>query len=202
MTTTTRTTTPATLAVTLGHDTADQLTADAHTLAGAYLGHSLGDGGATAPSSRQLRGRYLPEWSRTRYAAAVRSLIDHGHHTVTQRPDGTHHLHVTTPADQPARLLAGYPVRADRDLIRLRIWTDAHGVADHRAFLADLDALGPIRHGQRLVLDLGEATRPHEWIVGSVRDAIAAGRLPRRYVLDSRSPEVASAWRRAIDGEG
>lgn len=200
MTTTTRTTTPPTLAVTLGYDTADELTADAHTLAGAYLGHALSDAGATAPSSRHLRARYLPDWSRTRYAAAARSLIAHGHHTFTGRPDGTHHLHVTVPADQPARLLAAR--LATRDLIRLRIWTDPGGVADWRAFLADLEALGPIRWGQRLVLDLGEATRPHEWIVSAIRDAIAAGRLPHRYVLDSRSAEVASAWRRAIDGQG
>lgn len=191
-----------TLAVTLGHDPAPELTTDSRTLARAYLAHVLTNTDAAAPSSRLMRTRHLSSWSRSRYAAAVRSLSDRQHHIVTQRPDGTRHLHVTVPADQPAApLLASSPRSITRDRVRLRIWTDSYGVAEWRDFLGELDALGALRPGVRLIIDLGEATQPHPWIVSAVRRAIAAGHLPMPD-LESRSPAVASAWRRAIEGQG
>lgn len=205
---TTETMTPPTLTVTLGHDTAPDLTADARTLAAAYLTHALATPPRDAPgicpiapSSRTMRARYLPGWSRTRYAAAVRSLTAQHHHAVTERPDGTRHLHVTVPAEQPPRLLCSNPRTITRDLVRLRLWTEPDGTPDHRELLGDLDGLGSFQPGQRLVIDLGEATYVHQFVVHAIRDAVAAGRIPRPE-LESRSPAVLAAWRRAIDRQG
>lgn len=185
------------LAVSLGHELALELTPDARTLAEAYLAHALNAvAEPTAPNSRTMRTRYLRGWSRRRYAAAVNSLTEQHHHTVTTHA-GVRRLHVTVPAVEPPRLLAGSPRIITRDLVRLRIWTEPDGTPDWRTFLGDLDALGSFVPGQVFVVDLGETTWPHPWIVASLRGAIAAGQVPRPQ-LESRRAAVTDAWRRAI----
>lgn len=70
---------------------------DAHQLAAAFLAHHHGPGGNTVPAGRALRRDHLPGWSRTRYAAAVRALLDAGLYVADRSADGTWQVRVTVP---------------------------------------------------------------------------------------------------------
>jgi hypothetical protein len=77
----------------------DDLPADARALAYAFRRHALDSPAgvaATVPAGRALRRDYLPSWSRARYAAAMRALLDSGHYSAT-RQDGRWHIRVTVP---------------------------------------------------------------------------------------------------------
>lgn len=177
-----------TLAVALG-DPCPNLPTDSRWLVESYLKHAI-LGHRTDPTSRAVRQTYLPqEFSRARYSAALRALVDRGLYRPTQRQDGSRHVLVSVPT-APDRLLA-----AHQPAHSIAIQTDAEGWPDHRQFLADLDSIGVIQPGARLRIDLGDAVTWHWWTIDTIRQGIREGRIPRPE-FHSRRPEVQRAWAR------
>lgn len=185
-----------TLAVELGHGAGP---ADAVTLGQAYLRHALASPSwpATMPSSRELRAT-LPDWTRARYAAATRVLAP----TCTVRPDGTRHVRVTVPTAGPSGPLhASPPGRLYRDTAYVRVWLDDDRFPDHHQFQRDLAALGPVTaRAGRLLVDLGEATDPHPWILHDLLAEVAAGHVPAPEFI-GRQFAIVDAWRAAYEGQ-
>lgn len=180
--------TAASLVVTLGQD---HPTDDAKALADAYLAWALTHTGETVPwpASRALRHRYLPEWSRARTRRAYAALRDAG----LLRPPrpGIPQGHVIAPI-KPGRLLA-HP-----DRVTVRVETDNEGSPDYRKFAADLARVSPPPPGLDLVIDLGTAAWPHDFVVHELAAAIRARRIPPPTLTTSRT-DVLDAWRTRLD---
>lgn len=79
----------------------DALPADAQTLAKAYRSHvqNTPEGEQpTVPAGRELRRDCLASWTRARYAAAMRSLLNSGYYLAERAQDGSWQVRVIVPS--------------------------------------------------------------------------------------------------------
>ena len=130
----------------------------------------------------QARERYLVVGLPTR----ARGIGDNAH-VVPGIPQG----HVIAPI-KPGRLLA-HP-----DRVTVRVETDNEGSPDYRKFAADLARVSPPPPGLDLVIDLGTAAWPHDFVVHELAAAIRARRIPPPTLTTSRT-DVLDAWRTRLD---
>jgi len=181
-----------TLAVAIGIRP-DSLGPDAEALAEAILTYALSTPSAQAPSSRTVRHECLPSWSRRRYSAAMRELLDRGLYVV-DASGGRLVAHLTVPSTPAVggKLLASMP-----DELVVRLYCERDGwpvISDFRAELADAAGLGP---AVQVTVDLGEVALVHPEVIASLRRAVASGSISA-VRFKSCNRQVLEAWREAL----
>ena len=181
-----------TLAVTIGIRP-DNLRPDAEALAEAILTCALSAPSAQAPSSRTVRHEHLPSWSRRRYSAAMRELLDRGLYVI-DASGGRLVAHLTVPSTPAVggKLLASMP-----DELVLRLYCERDGWPVISAFRADLADAAGLDTSVQLKVDLGEVALVHPEVIASLKRALASGRIAD-VSFTSCNRQVLEAWREAF----